>query len=325
MRALTFSQQLASLALEAISEYVAGHGVEVDSLCFVVVGSVGRGEALEASDLDLIPVARDVEALAAFTTHDRLLREHIEARVGIKVSRGADLTKAVSLKELTEPDCIGGSKDNSSTLTRRILILTEGRQVGGNLRLADVRRQILGAYANQNRTSGRHVLSFCNDVARYYNTLCIEYKAKIDDEEKDWCTRNIKLRHSRKFWYFSTIISIVKLSEELPLGGSEYVDGLLRILDLSPVERIVQALSETQPVEVGQLLESYSMFLEFMASPQNRAELARVEHTARYNMVTTNPFPTMKFNSDVLHRAMLGTIYALPASMRDRVIGWFLL
>jgi hypothetical protein len=89
--------------------------------------------------------------------------------------------------------------------------------VSGSLEIEAIRRRILEAYAEE-RTSGRHVLSFCNDIARYYNTLCIEYKAKIDEEGKDWCTRNMKLRHSRKLWYFSNILSIVNVSEAHPLG-----------------------------------------------------------------------------------------------------------
>ena len=162
-------------------------------------------EALEASDFDFVPVTWDDATLKAYVSHDRPLRDELRKGLGVKVSAGQDLTSPVSITSLVEPDCIGGTKDNSGALTKRILILTESRQVAGGFDLGEIRRALLDAYASEDRTSGRHVLSLCNDIARYYKTLCIEYKAKIDDEEKDWCTRNMKLRHSRKFWYFANI------------------------------------------------------------------------------------------------------------------------
>jgi len=324
-RACERSDILVSKAEQAIANFSASEGLATQNLCFIVVGSVGRGEALEASDFDFVPVAASAEALDAYAPHDGKLRSELARALGVKVSKGADLTKPISLGELTEADCIGGAKDNSSALTKRILILTEGRQVGGALEIKSVRKAVLEAYANENRTSGRHVLSLCNDIARYYKTLCVEYKAKIDDEEKDWCTRNAKLRHSRKFWYFSNIVAIVKVSADHPLGQTDYVGELLQVFSHTPVERLAGALSPTHPIELGQLLESYFMFLEFMSAEDNRGRLALVEHEKRYDMTPSNPFPTMKFNSEVLHRAMLATIYGLPSSMRDRVIGWFLL
>jgi hypothetical protein len=186
-------------------DFLAAHTLTPEDACCVVVGSVGRQEALEASDIDLIPVLRSAAALAGFQPHDKALRQGIKEKLGIKVSQGDDLTRCVSLEELTEPESIGGEKDGSSPLTKRILILTEGKQAGGKLPLNDVRQAVMKAYAGADRSRGRHVLSLCNDIARYYRTLCIEYKAKVDDPDKDWCTRNVKLRHSRKFWYFSCL------------------------------------------------------------------------------------------------------------------------
>lgn len=180
--------------------FLTSRGVKLEDVCMVIVGSVGRQEALEASDVDLIPVLSSAEVLAAFLLRDKPLRQELRDKLGVKVSQGDDLTKCVSLEELTDPESIGGEKDGSSALTKRILILTEGKQAGGQLPLNEVRQAVMKAYAGAERSRGRHVLSLCNDVARYYRTLCIEYKAKADDPDKDWCTRNMKLRHSRKFW-----------------------------------------------------------------------------------------------------------------------------
>src|SRR5208283_74472 len=127
--------------------------------------------------LDIIPVLKSNETSARFATHDKDIRALLHDNLEIKVSKGDDLTRFAEIGEFTDPDTIGGDKDDSTRLTKRILVLTEGRQAGGNYSLQEIRRQILCAYAGAERTRGRHVLSFCNDVARYYRTLCIEYKA----------------------------------------------------------------------------------------------------------------------------------------------------
>src|SRR5207249_1697249 len=126
---------------------------------------------------------RSAAALAAFQSHDKPLRQEIKEKLTIKVSQGDDLTKCVSVGELIDPESIGGEKDGSSALTKRILMLTEGKQAGGTLPLNEVRQAVMKAYAGADRSRGRHVLSLCNDIARYYRTLCIEYKAKADDPD----------------------------------------------------------------------------------------------------------------------------------------------
>lgn len=305
--------------------FLAARGLTPEAVCCVVVGSVGRQEALEASDIDLIPVLRSAAALAALQPHDEALRQEIKDKLNIKVSQGADLTRCVSLEELTDPESIGGEKDGSSPLTKRILILTEGKQAGGTLSLNDVRRAVMKAYAGADRSRGRHVLSLCNDIARYYRTLCIEYKAKVDDPDKDWCTRNMKLRHSRKFWYFSCLMTVVALADSNPQGDDPYIGGLLEAFDKSPVQRLFNAVREDQRGMAGRITEPFAWFLEFMASPGHRGKLAEVAHDKRYEMSLENPFPAVKFNSDRLHQEMLLLIESLPTHQRHRVLSWFLL
>ena len=297
--------------------------LDINKLCFIAVGSIGRNEALNASDLDIIPIAKDTQTLNEYKKMDHDLREFLQKKLDIHVSKGLDLTKPDALSSLTDSESIGGKKDTSQHLTKRILILTEGRGITGGFPLKDIRQAILGAYGNEERSRGRHSLSLCNDIARYYRTLCIEYKTKADHEE-DWCTRNLKLRYSRKFWYFANIISIVALAEKHPTGGANYQNRFLEIFEKYPVERLFLVLRETQPIEIGRLLESYSFFLQFMSIKSNREALSKVQHGTRYNVSPDNPFPAMKFNSDLLHGHMLRIIDGLPQSMRRRVLDWFL-
>jgi hypothetical protein len=323
-RAQTRSAEIVGKASQTINSFLNAKKIDLNTICVVAVGSVGRCEALEASDIDLVPILKSSADLEKYRRHDKDMREAVAHAVGIKVSKGHDLTSATVLDELLEPENIGGEADTSAALTKRMLLLTESRQLAGKLELRDVRQKVLAAYEKE-RTSGRHVLSFFNDVARYYRTLCIEYKAKVEAHGKDWCTRNLKLRHSRKFWYFATLISVVVLAERHPRGSESFIQALLDQLELTPVERLVGAVGQEQPIEVGRALEKYAYFLEFMAKADNRKAIAKISHDKRYAISSDNHFPTMKFNSDLMHRHIIDIIKGLSRSNMQRVFDWFIL
>lgn len=324
-RASKHSQQLLDRTATAIADYMAANDLNPDDACFVVVGSVGRREALDASDLDLIPVLKTSEAHTQFESHDQTLRESLSAQLGVKVSKGDHLTKRVDIDTLTSPESIGGDIDDVNALTKRVLILTEGIQAGGRFTLDSVRRKILDAYAGAERTRGRHVLSLCNDVARYYRTLCIEYKAKVDTEAKDWCTRNMKLRHSRKLWYFATLMSMAAVSARNPRGEAEFTNDLMAAFDRPPITRLFGAIEDRLKVRAARILERFAWFLEFMSSQPNRDALAKVDHSNRHLVSLENPFSAAKLNSDLMHREMVDLVEDLDGHLRERVFDWFLL
>ncbi|WP_395733737.1 DUF294 nucleotidyltransferase-like domain-containing protein [Prosthecobacter sp.] len=321
-----FSCDLLEKCRLCVDEYLAKAGINQVNVCIVIIGSVGRREALEASDLDIIPVLADDETAKLFEPHDQPLRKKLGETLGIKVSKGEDLTKFTALSELIQDDSIGGENDGSGALTKRILILSESAQAGGGLLLGHVREKILTAYAGKERTSGSHVLSLCNDLARYYRTLCIEYKAKIDVEAKDWATRNMKLRHSRKVWYFTTMFSMVMLAERCPRGKNEFQEALLKAFELSPCLRMAELVvgRERSKLSAARILECYSIFLEFMSDNGRRQGLAKVSFVERYKVDSANLFLALKFNSDLLHTHILTLIESLDIEARHRILDWFL-
>lgn len=320
-RARSNSSSWLERAQKTVDTFLAENGIARDKIVVVALGSVGRYEALDASDLDIMPIM-DGEVLDEAL--DRSLRDAVEKELGLKVSKGLDLTKRTVVSELKNPDYIGTDDDNTSRLSRRIMVLTESAAAGGGLSLDDVRRQILETYQSADRTSGRHVHSFCNDIARYYRTLCIEYKAKVDVHSKDWGTRNMKLRHSRKVWYFSSILACAATADR----RDDAAGRVLAELGKPPIDRIIDAVksrsAEALPL-AGQLLESYAWFLEFMANPKHREALASVGHADRYRPSMDNPFPALKYNSDLLHTRMTDLLESLHPVLLQRVVAWFLL
>ena len=324
-RAEENSKCVATKASKFVNKYVTEKMGDTEEICFAATGSVGRREALEASDLDLLPIARNDEALKKWSPYDKDLRAALADELKIKVSKGDELTAPCSLPGLTSPQKIGGDQDCSAELTKRVLLITESVSVGGGMPMVDVRTALLDAYGNEDRTSGRHILSLCNDVARYYKTLCVEYIPRVMDPEKDWGTRNIKLRHSRKFWYFSTIMSMVVLAGDHPKGDAAFKQALLEAFAKSPADRLADAIVGTHRPGLGRLLEAYGNFLEFMSRTENRDALAKVKHENRYTMEPGNPFLPMKLNSDLMHTEIMSIFEELGGSARSRIVGWFLL
>jgi hypothetical protein len=305
-----------------VDEYLRTTNIDPNDICVIAVGSIGRLEALESSDMDLIPILR--RAIDGFEQHDRAIREAVERALKLKVSKGQALTKFETLEELSHPERIGGERDDSNSLTKRVLILTEGAVAGGKMTLDEARTELLNAYATHERTAGRHLLSLSNDVARYYRTLCIEYKAKVDVEGKDWCTRNVKLRHSRKFWYFSTML-VLAAQAKGSADGPALVSSVLTAMGHPPHVRLLEGLGQTTAHAARRILEPYAWFLDFMAKSENRIALANVTYGARYEAELANPFPAMKANSDLMHREMINLLDTLDRPTRDRVLDWFLL
>lgn len=324
-RALERITELTRLFTLYFKDALPRWGVVPDNVCAAVLGSSGRAEALDASDFDLLPVARDEATLATLLEHNDEIREGLRAALGgLDVAKGRDLLKSVSLTHLIDPDCIGGEKDDRPGLTQRVLLLTESRQVGGGLRLSEIRRSILEAYAHH-RSAGRHPMAYCNDLARYYRTVCIDYKSRVDTRDKDWCTRNVKLRHARKLWYFANILSVCAILSRTRADNPQFVNELLETLDLPPTLRMFVALDPGARVPGGRVLDQYAWYLAFMGDQERRNLLATVVHDRRYEPSIDNPYPALQWNSRVLHSEMIGILDCVAPELRRRVLDWFLL
>ncbi len=323
-RAEALAASLLAESAKYFEEFFAASPIDPKDVCMTVMGSFGRREALEASDFDLLPVARDNQTLAWLLEHNTVLREGLAKKLNADVSTGRDLTKAVCLEHLTDPEYIGGDLDGRTGLTQRILVLTEAAQAGGAMPIADVRRAILHAYAHE-RTAGRHPLAFCNDLARYYRTVCIDYKARVDTTAKDWCTRNVKLRHSRKLWYFASLVSVAAISQHIRHDDPRYVEEVLDSLAFPPILRLFRALDDNAKIAAGRVLDQYAWYLDFMASEGRRTQLGAITFDKRYEATADNPYPGLQWNSKVLHMEMIAVLDNLGSEVRSRILDWFLL
>ena len=68
-----------------------------------------------------------------------------------------------------------------------------------------MKHAVFRAYADATISRGRFLASLGNDLHRYYRTLCMDYRHKVDELDKSWAIRVLKLRHSRKLWHLANL------------------------------------------------------------------------------------------------------------------------
>lgn len=163
------------------------------------LGSLGRLEASRESDLDLA-LLYDGDTIDR--AHAEIVRRRvIEALADVFDIPEKTFDQAVDLRSLTRN--IGGRLDTNETLTYRALLLTEGAWLTGDGR--SMKHAIFRAYADAQISRGRFLASLGNDLHRYYRTLCMDYRHKVEELDKSWAIRVLKLRHSRKLWHLANL------------------------------------------------------------------------------------------------------------------------
>lgn len=248
-----------------------------DKITIVTVGSYGRHEASEESDLDLYILfdsdRKPEEAIADEIEAIKLVQDrHVANSAGDTGTFGHDA--CIQFNDIVSN--IGGEKDNNKLTTRRLLFLLEGTWLFGEARFHQYRRELLGCYIDQSDKDGKLSRFLLNDIIRYYRTITTDFEHKVTTQQKDWGLRQVKLRFSRKILYFGGIIAVAETSA---LSQDQKLAGLERWFNFAGLERIYEAgpsLAETDEV-----LSLYNGFLNTLSNAENRAQLKQLERANR--------------------------------------------
>lgn len=242
------------------------------------LGSLGRNEASEASDLDLAFIydAREVELKRADRLRERMLdalRPHFDVPE-------KTFHQALDLSQLTRN--IGGALDTNETLTYRALLLTEGSWLHNSISASAFKQRIFSAYATGTVTRGRFLNSLANDLHRYYRTLCVDYRFKVEEDSKSWAIRVLKLRHTRKLWHLANLATQCWAVDALEDDGRDAV--IASRLGWPPLARIVMALRHFGAVDrCVTLFVAQDRFLSALSSDAVRESLEDLHHADRYD------------------------------------------
>ncbi len=251
---------------------------ELGELSLFVLGSVGRFEASAQSDLDLVAITTRAsvsneekhqrrQAIACLRDAGFDVPEKTFDRV-VCLTPGAGHTTALRQ--------IGGRADTNDNLTYRALLLTEGVCVANRRAGQTVLDTLWTAYCRGPITSGRYLGALSNDLHRYYRTICLDYRHKVETG-KQWATRSLKLKHSRRLWHLANLVSFCEAST---VGDDVREQLLARELGEPPMWRILRSLARMNGPGT-QLVEPFEHFLGALAQAEVREQLEALAYDTR--------------------------------------------
>ena len=272
-------------AAQARLELLARQEPDIDAHAWAATasfafGSLGRLEASAQSDLDLAFIydGERVEPLVAAR-----VRERVIAALGEDFDiPEKTFDHAVDLRRLTRN--IGGREDSNETLTYRALLLTEGAWLAGSGRAT--KHAVFRAYADAPISRGRFLTSLANDLHRYYRTLCMDYRYKVDELDKSWAIRVLKLRHSRKLWHLANLALACWAVDAIADDDAREV-ALASRIGWPSLLRLHITLEHFGAAELGrELFLGLDRFLAALAEAPVRAELVALAYDLRLDSAT---------------------------------------
>jgi hypothetical protein len=279
-------------------------------------GSLGRLEASSESDLDLA-FLYDSERI------DRAAAEARRAEVIACLAKTFDIPQktfdqAIDLRGLTRN--IGGRLDTNETLTYRALLLTEGAWLAGGGR--SMKAAVFRAYADAQISRGRFLASLGNDLHRYYRTLCMDYRHKVEELDKSWAIRVLKLRHSRKLWHLANLALQCWAVDAIADDGSR--DELLAArIGWPSLLRLFGALEHFEAPGLARVpFVCFDRFLAALADPEVRAELVGLAYERRGDSPV---YQALHDNAEQLDAAAAEIVALLFARCREFMVRFCIL
>lgn len=268
-----FTSEKISLAKKLLQKELTGISSK-NKYCIVAVGSYGRYEASQESDLDgYVIYEKNLSQVTIVAINEKI--KEVARKSGIRLSGGFD---PISLDDMHKN--IGGNDDTNPSITNRILFLLESECLYGQPFYSLSYRKILKKYLNDllkfKKQSPRFLLS---DIIRYYRTICVDYEFKITEENKDWALRNIKLRFSRKGLYFGGIAILLNSMNKRDTDKYDYICKNLRLPFADKIAHIL--LEQQKSHEHAKILTLYAAFLKEISKKRTRNCLKRLHKSDR--------------------------------------------
>ncbi|MCK4796852.1 MAG: nucleotidyltransferase domain-containing protein [Spirochaetes bacterium] len=280
-----------------------------ENICIFLVGSYGRLEASKNSDLDCIFIYKNSQTKIDKSEICKSVFQ-IAEKNGIKKIPGDTGTFKEFIQLETLLKNIGGFKDTNKDLTRRILILTESYPLYNDNLCKEVLLAIFNKYTEKAKQSDKEPRELINELVRYYRTITLDYKYKIEEAKKSWGVRNFKLRHSRKLLFF-TSISIIFTSINILKNNNDYndkYDYILENINRPPIIKLGQVLIENERALYREPFIFYNKFLECLSDEKNIKELGALDYNKRSE---SEIFLELKSNSDKFDKSLKDLIKSI--------------
>ena len=250
---------------------------KLPGLCIYVTGSYGRLEASCVSDIDLFFLHAGTRQKNRAPRLDKIRLDAalIDAaeKLGFPAfSNDGEYLQVHYLDDLLAE--MGGREDDSQNhFTARMLLLLESRPVFNDGEYKRATEAVVRSYCRDYYDSDkdfRNAVFLINDILRYWRTMCVNYEHRRNEQHTDIVRRNkdrlrnLKLKFSRMLICFSAILLLVRE------GQNPTPEELLRIVRLSPMERLIEAKTIAQGEQlVANVKENYAWFLQNTGKEQS--------------------------------------------------------
>ena len=158
-----------------------------------VAGSLGRMEASEISDCDLIVVL--TEPVRLDTEESQRIYSHIWdvlKKLGIKTPKAEGVfSETTSIEQLCDEENFGAYSEDLPTFAKRLLLLLETQPVFNPDGFQSVVRAVLSRYgeAYVAKDPRKEWVLLINDLIRYFRSICVNYQWDFDNEHGKWPIR----------------------------------------------------------------------------------------------------------------------------------------
>lgn len=250
--------------------------------CVYLIGSYGRGEASNHSDLDLFIVGggtkkdRDLKNLNEILIKAELIKATRKLKFP-EFSGDGEYLSHYTVDELIE-NLGTRDDDNTNTFTARVLLLLESRPLLEEKFYSDVISKVIAAYWKDYKGhESDFVPAFLvNDVLRLWRTFCVNYEVgpqnekEKPDEKAKRKLKNYKLKHSRLLTCYSALVYLMAVMDERRTVSH---NDAMHMVSLSPTERLEWLKNQTkflnQSGQVDKILSLYRTFLERTDAPKD--------------------------------------------------------
>ena len=279
--------------------------------CIAAAGSLGRMEASEESDADLIIILDETvpqdsaEAMRVFESVWKVLQD---SQVSRPKPKGVFSTPC-TLNQICD-NSLGRADEPLGVFGKRLLLLLETQPLYRESEYKLIIDGIIKQYARHYVASdARKEWTFLmNDLMRYFRALCVNYQWDFENDPSKWPIRNVKLRHSRLIMYSGLLFLLGEASKE----RVDKVSWLRERLRLTPLERLGWVYHENRDWNFHRVVGLYNVFLSRINGPDVRKAL-RSEATDPdfYIERSRNElYVELKANSDGLVAELLRFIFA---------------
>lgn len=240
-------------------------GIDRDVVSVVAAGSVGRLEASEWSDADVIVIVSEAvfaEPESAQAWHQEIYQTL--TNLGLRLPKNWGIfTSPTAISELCAPAALGCLAESPRVFGKRMQLLLDSRAAWSSQGLEQVQAAILSWYATGflAHDLSREWTHLLNDLMRYWRSYCawqqFELKVEADDS---WLTRNVKLTHSRLMNYAGLLLLLGEASRE----GQNKREWLAAHLGLTPLQRVQLAYERHADPGFAIIADHYAEFLRAM-------------------------------------------------------------